>query len=181
MPYQSWPEVVAATQGDGTAVTNTVTRTSVVHPSFNVTLPGAQFTDPRQRADLRAEGRVSTAASTPGTLTLSLMFGTNVVATFTTPTVTVSLTNASWWLEWQFDFRSPGATAAFLHVATFTSAVQAGTVAAPGTGLYPTTAPVIGATFDSRVGQVVDLAATWSVANASNSILAHSARFMVMN
>jgi hypothetical protein len=63
----------------------------------------------------------------------------------------------------------------------FTSGVLNNSTTAPADWLYPNTAPAVGATYDSRASNQVDLTATWSVANAANSIQCHGFWFKALN
>jgi hypothetical protein len=107
-----------------------------------------------------------------------LRLGSVVIATSGAMTLSTSAkTNVSWYLEWLLTLRAVGGgTAAnFMHQGSFTSeAAGATTVAGEAkTILMPASAPAVGTGFDETASQKLDFFGTWSVANASNSILCH--------
>lgn len=168
MPSNSWYSTLAIQQAAGVALTNTVTSISLLNGQAKATLPALAFDKIGTKIRVHASGRISTAASGPGTLTFSLIFGSIAVFTATTPTVTVSQTNASWTLDANFVANTVGngtPTSATLYgVANMVSAATGGAI------VLPTSSPAVGTAFDSTVSFVVDLYANWSVASASNSI-----------
>lgn len=175
---QGYQAVLITSQGDGSALTNSTTATSILPAQAKYTL-GAQFLDVvGKQLRVRAHGRISTVVTTPGTLTLDLRLGSIVVANGGAMTLSTSAkTNVSWYLDWLLTLRAVGAStsANFMHQGRFTSeAAGATTVAGEAkTILMPQSAPAVGNGFDSTAAQVFDLFATWSVANASNSIQCH--------
>lgn len=170
------PIIVA--QGDGSALTNSTTATSILPAQAKATL-GAGFIDVIGKAfRLRAHGRISTVVTTPGTLTLDVRFGSVVVANGGAMTLSTSAkTNVAWELDWLLTARAVGGStsANMMHQGRWTSeAAGATTVAGEAKSIMlPQSAPAVGTGFDSTAAFVVDLFATWSVANASNSITLH--------
>ena len=170
------PIIVA--QGDGSALTNTTTATSILAAQAKATL-GAGFLDVIGKTlRLRASGRISTVVTTPGTLTLDVRFGSVVVANGGAMTLsTTAKTNVTWELDWLLTARAIGGStsANMMHVGHWLSeAAGATTVAGEAKCIMlPQSAPAVGTGFDSTAAFVVDLFATWSVANAANSIQLH--------
>jgi len=180
MPLQTWQETLIQAQTDGAALTNSTTETSILPGQAKFTLP-ANFLDyVGKTLRIRASGRISTLVTSPGTMTFKVKFGSIAVATGPAFALNaVAKTNVTWWLEWALTARTIGAatTATFMHTGQWTSEAIIGSPV-PGTGgsgtlLIPASAPAVGTGFDSTSANVVDLTATWSVANAANSILLH--------
>lgn len=170
------PLIVA--QGDGSALSNTTTRTSILPGQAKFTL-GAGFIDvPGKQFRVRAHGRISTVVTTPGTLTLDIGFGSVVVANGGAMTLsTTAKTNVAWELDWLLTARAvgPSTSANMMHQGSWRSeAAGATTVAGEAkTIMLPQSAPAVGTGFDSTSAFVIDLFATWSVASSSNSITLH--------
>ena len=183
MSNQTWRETFIVATGDGSALANSTTATSILPAAAKFTLPSAFF----QAVDgktlrVRATGRISTVVTAPGTLTLEVRFGSTAVFTSGAMTLnTTAQTNVHWLLDAYLPIRTVGAsTSAALfgqgiwqsHAVIGSAAPTAGTA---GTHMLPyNSAPAVGTGFDSTAAQTVDLYATWSVANASNSITLHS-------
>jgi hypothetical protein len=101
---------------------------------------------------------------------------------------TTAQTNVNWILEADLVVRSVGAStsATVLGQGTWKShaviAAAAPTAGSAGIHMLPyNTAPVAGTGFDSTAAQTVDLFATWSVSNASNSITLHQFSLLALN
>ncbi len=169
---------------DGTALTNTTTATSILPVIAKPTLP-ANYLFAGKMFRVTATGRISTVVTTPGTLTLDLRFGSvNVFSGGAMTLNTTAQTNVGWIYEAMFTVRAVGATttANVLGQGSWQShaviASPAPTAGSAGEHILPfNTAPVVGTGFDSTAAQLVDLFATWSVANAANSITCH--QFMI--
>jgi len=156
-------------QIDGTALTNTTTPTSILAGAAKFTLPSNWWRIGRELR-LRAAGRISTAASTPGTLTFDARLGSVVVFSGgASVTLATSASNLTWVLDMYLTCRSIGAStiATILGSGLLTSAVLSATVPVQ---LLPASSPAAGTGFDSTAAAVLDLFATWSVANASNTL-----------
>lgn len=177
--------LLGAAQGDGTALTNTTTGASIIHPTGKVRIPGNYAGwKVGNRFKVTASGRISTVVTTPGTLTLEIRLGptSNIIAC-TSPAFalnTVAKTNVTWLLEWHMRVATVGSgtAATLLHTGFWTSEAVIGSplpsAGGAGTHMIPASAPAAGTGFDSTVENVFDLQADWSVANAANSILAHT-------
>jgi hypothetical protein len=166
----TWNGTLISQQAAGTALTNTTTATSLLNGQAKFTLP-AQFLDTiGAKLRIKASGRMSTAAATPGTFTFDVRFGSIVVFNGgASGTLATSATNLTWDLEINLYALSVGAsTTATLYGSgkLFTAALSATTPIM----LLPVSSPGAGTGFDSTTAVVVDLFGTWSAASASNSI-----------
>jgi hypothetical protein len=170
--------VLARSQTDGTAVASSTSRTSLTPATARYTTPTTGFWEVGKLLRLTAVGRVSTFTS--GTLTLA--FGVGSVDAWTSGALTMvaSKTNVTWRLELPMTVRAVGAggsaTANLLGVGRFTA-----NDAYTGQPLLPTTAPAVGTSFDPGAASVLDLFATWSVSNASNSLTCHQFTLEALN
>lgn len=166
---------------DGTALSNSTTPTSILPSARKVTLPSYFFDRVGKELFIRAAGRISTVVTTPGTLTLDLKLGSVIVASSGAMTLnTTAQTNVNWNLEWVLNLRTIGAgtAATIFHQGRFQSHAVIGSAAptAGGAGCHMipyNAAPAVGTGFDATAAQTLDFFATWSVANASNSIQLH--------
>lgn len=175
---QGYCAIAYSAKVDGAAVTNTTTETSLLPAGAKWTFPTMWFQNVGNGLWLKAAGRVSTLVTTPGTLTLKLKFGSIIIAQSQAFVLsTTAKTNVSWYLDWLLTQRATGGgTAAnLMHDGTFTSeALGATSVAGEAkTECIQGSAPAVGAGFDETAANQLDLTATWSVANAANSILLH--------
>ena len=179
MSMPSQPLVLASAVADSTALTNSTTATTILPVSSVATLPaGVLQVGSTIKVTLR--GRISTVATTPGTMTFDMRLGTVVISSLGAITLnTTAQTNAAWELELLAVVRTigTGTTATALVTGKFTSRalVGSGVVTASGNGvmLLPDTAPAVGTGFDSTVSNAVQVFGTWSVASATNSITTH--------
>jgi hypothetical protein len=166
---------------DGTALSNSTSATSILPASRKITLPTYFFDRVGKRLRVRAAGRISTVVTTPGTLTLDVRLGSVIVFTSGAMTLnTTAQTNAGWIYEADLVCRAigSGTSANLLGQGRFTSHSVIGSPAptAGGSGVHVlpyNTAPSAGTGFDSTSSQQIEFYATWSVANASNSITLH--------
>lgn len=175
----------ATMPGAGTAVTNTVTRTSLsaAATAFEYPLPPSLLQNPGDMLCLVATGIISTVVTTPGTLTLDWSFGgTSIMSTGAMTLNAVAQTNTPWFLQIWASLIAPGTgtaatlrfTGAWLSPASIGAALGA-TGPGPGGQIVPYSGTATGASttssgFNSTTSNAVDLNATWSVANAANSI-----------
>lgn len=166
---------------DGTALANSTSATSLLPASRKFTLPSYFFDRVGKSLLLRAAGRISTLVTTPGTLTLDARLGSVVVFSSGAMTLnTTAKTNVGWQYEAELVCRAIGAgtSANLLGQGYWRSEAVIG-AAAPTAGGAPAhvlpynAAPAVGTGFDSTAAQTLDFYATWSVANAANSILLH--------
>jgi hypothetical protein len=191
MSLQTWQETLINTNVDGAAVTNTTTPTSIIGGTgtgasqAKITLP-ANFFYVGRMIRLFAAGRMSTVVTTPGTLTLDIRLGAVIAANGGAMVLsTTAKTNVAWWLDWILTCRAigSGTTSNLMHQGMFSSeAAGATTVAGEAKSIMmPQSAPAVGTGFDSTAAQTIDLFATWSVANAANSIQMHQYKFAALN
>jgi hypothetical protein len=192
MAIQGYTAVPIAAQVDGTALTNSTTATSILPTSSVFTLP-SNFFYIGKKMRIKASGRISTVVTTPGNLTLDVRLGT-----LATPIIVwnggasalniVAQTNASWMLEVELTCRAigSGTAANLIGLGQWVSraslnAPAVGTTTGVGAVLLPDTAPAVGTGFDSTITNVLNLFATFSVANAANSITCHQFDYTDLN
>jgi hypothetical protein len=186
----SWYQTLMTNQGDGNALSNSTAATSLLTGNAahaKLTLPQNFCAQIGQKMRVVAHGRISTVVTTPGTLSLDIRFGATAVFAGGAMTLnTVAQTNTPWIYEVDLTLRIVGASAQWFGYGKWTSHAVIG-AAAIGTGgatsqmLPYNTAPAIGTAFDATATQQVDLFATWSVANASNSIQLHNYELLSCN
>ena len=183
------PEVLVTAQGDGAALSNTTTPTSILPTAARAVIAANTLDRIGKRLRIVATGRISTVVTTPGTLTLDWKIGSVIVASSGAMTLnTTAQTNVNWRLEWDLTLRAVGTStsANFMHQGTWTSHAVVGSsaigTAGAGTQMIPyNAAPAVGTGFDSTAAAITDLFATWSVANASNSITLHQYDVLLLN
>lgn len=166
--FNTWSGILISQQGVGPALSNSTTATSILLGQAKWVLAANWFEAAGKRLNIKAHGKISTAASAPGTLTLDVRFGSTVVSSLgASPTLATSIVNGLWDLDLDITVQSVGSgtSAAVLVVGKLVSACNTALIQ-----LLPATAPAAGSGFDSTVSFAIDLFATWSVANASNSI-----------
>lgn len=181
MSTNSWNQTLITAQVDGTALTNSTTATSILPAAARYVLP-ANLMAIGLKFKVKASGRISTAASTPGTLTLDVRLGASTVIFNggASGTLATSATNLTWDLDIDLVCRSIGASTSATILGTgklVTAALSASTPIL----LLPTSAPAVGTGFDSTASQTVDLFATWSAASASNTITLHQYELVLCN
>ena len=181
MSSNNWGQTLLTQQAPGTAVSNTTAATSVLPGQAKFTMPAQLIQFIGTGIRLRASGRLSTAASSPGTLTFNVMFGSIVAFTSgATATLATSASNLTWRLEVDMYAASVGSgTAATMYgTCEFVSSALSAT-----TPIYlgPASSSAAGNGFDSTVATVVDLFAQFSVANAANSIRCDDYEFILKN
>jgi hypothetical protein len=165
-------------QSDGAALTNTLTATSLLPAQAKLSVP-ANFCDyVGRKFRISAQGRISNVVTTPGNLTLDLRMGGTVIFNGSTMQLsTTAHTNVPWWWDVELTVRTTGSAGNFMGQSKFISQAASISGADPTTGhsilLAPNTAPAVGGNVDLTAAQQLDLFATWSVANASNSIQLH--------
>ncbi len=165
-------------QGDGAALANTVSATSLLPTQAKLTLPANYLDYVGRRLHVTAQGRVSNIVTTPGTLTLDLRLGSTVVFNGGAMQVsTTAHTTVPWWWEVDLTVRLVGSAAVLMGQGLFFS--QAANVSSVDsiTGhsflMTPNTAPAVGTSFDSGASQILDLFGKWSVNDPGNSITLH--------
>lgn len=167
-------QTLVVAHGDGAALTNTVTETSIIPSQAKYNLPPNFLDWSGKTLRIRAAGRISNAAS--ATLLLKLKGGANILAASQAFALNATAkTNVTWILEWSFTLRAEGTAATLMNTGTFSSeaVIGVGTNTFMGAQAIPASSPVVGATFDATVSQLLDFTATWGAASASNSIQVH--------
>jgi len=180
MSSQTWVQTLISSQVDGAALSNSTAATSILPGQAKFTLPANFWNYAGQAMRIKASGRISTVTTTPGNLTLDIRHGSVIV--FTTGAMslnTTAQTNATWLAEFMLTARAIGSstTANLMGTGFWSSRAILGSAAVgsggDGLDVQPDTAPAVGTGFDSTVTNVLDMFATFSVANASNSIQLH--------
>lgn len=168
---------------DGSALSNSTTATSLLPASRKTAaVPLGWFDRIGKILAFEFSGRISTVVTTPGTLTLALRFGsTDIFSSGAMTLNTTAQTNVHWTLRGELVCRAigSGTSTTFMpkgckfesHAVIGSPAPTAG---GAGVHLLPyNSAPAVGTGIDNGVAQLIDLFATWSVSNASNSITLH--------
>lgn len=184
MSLQTWSETLISAQVDGTALSNSTTATSILPAAAKFTLP-ANYMAIGRVLRINAWGRVSNIVTTPGNLTLDVKFGSTSVFTSGTMALnTTAKTNVSWRAIIMLTCRSIGASTSATLLGQGDWCSESAVSSAAGTAndiLMPASAPAVGTGFDSTTSQAVDLFATFSIANAGNSIQLHEYTLEAMN
>ena len=192
MPANSYESVFAFNQGDGAALASSTTPTSLLPAAAKYKLWANYFENLGKTIKMTAHGRISTVVTTPGTLTLQARFvdsAATTVSVFDGGAMTLNVnaqTNVHWWLEVIMICRSVGSAGTLFGFGTFRSHAVIGSAAptagTAGTHMLPyNAAPAVGTAFNMTLENQVDLFATWSVNNASNSITLHNYLLESMN
>ena len=162
---QTWVESLASAGAAGPSLSNSSSATSILNPQEKLVLPAQYFSSVGRALRLTVTGRLSNIVTTPGTLTLALKFGSTVV--FTSGAMQMSATahtTLPFYLQVILVCRAIGSTSTLIGQGSIVSACVDGTL------LVPATAPAVGTAFDGSASQIVDLAATFSIADAGNLI-----------
>lgn len=178
-----YQQTLIVSQIDGTAVTNSTTEASLLPAVAKFVIPANTINVIGKKFVIRAHGRVSTVVTTPGTLTLKVKMGpTSTIAAATSQAMALNVvakTNVSWFLDISLIVRAigSGTTATLFTQGQWASEAVIGSplpsVGGAGSHMWSASAPAVGTGFDTSVDNIVDLTATWSVANAANSIQCH--------
>lgn len=167
---------------DGIALASSTTATNILPASASEAYVGAGQLRPGAVICFDFSGRISTLATTPGTLTLELRFGSTAVFSSGPMTLnTTAQTNTHWQLQGELVCRATGlstSTTMFPKGCRFKSHAVIGspapTAGGAGEHLLPyNTAPAVGTGFDFSTSQLITLYATWQTSSASNSIQLH--------
>lgn len=168
---------------DGAALANSTTATNLLPASASEAYIGAGQLRVGSVICFDFAGRISTLATTPGTLALALRFGsTDVLASGAMTLNTTAQTNVHWHLRGELVVRATGtgtSTTLFPKCCYWQSHAVIGspapTAGGAGEHLLPyNTAPAVGTGFDFSASQLISLMGTWSTASASNSIQLHA-------
>lgn len=175
-------EVLSAIGGDGTALT-AAARASLLQGTSG---KAGLFKLPQNSLRvhdmlwLRATGRLSSVVTTPGTARFDLsagVAGTAFMDSLAIPLNIVAKTNVGWVLDMMGTVRAVGSTAAIFWQGQWLSEAALN-VAVPSTGPGPggntlpyNTAPVVGASFDHSIDQILDF--NWTQTVATGSVTLH--------
>jgi hypothetical protein len=179
MSSNSWNQLLARGRKSGTALTNTTAATSILPAAERFNVP-SNIWEVGTAFNVRVGGRISTAGSTPGTLTIDFRVGSVIVASFTTGTLAVSASNLTWLVDVDFITQTvdAGTGTTLLALGNFYSAALS--AATPQLSL-PASSPAVGTGYDNTVSGFFDCFGTWSVASASNSIRCDLFKFRLEN
>ena len=184
MPLLPFPETLITAQGDGTALTaaarNSALPTGALYP-----LPPNFFDVPGKQIMVEAWGRISCVVTTPGTARFDVNFldsaAANVIVadSLAMNLNIVAKVNVNWYLKMVMTCRSIGTTATLhwqgLWASEAVIASPLPTVGGSGQFTLPyNTAPVVSPTFNSTLGQQVDLRFTQTLATGSLTLHQYS-------
>ena len=179
-------ETLAAISGDGTAVTNSTARTSLLGGAGGkqglYTLPPNKLRI-GDVLHIYAAGRVTSVVTTPGTILFDLSFGVGGTAAFSSGAITrntTAQTDVPFIVEMHGTVRTIGnagnifwqgwtTSTAWLNVAAVATGPFAGIIHLPFN-----TAPVIGSNVDMTVANILDFNVTMSVNTATTSTQLHT-------
>jgi hypothetical protein len=190
MSLNTWQESLLNHKGDGTALT-AAARASLLQGASATralyTFP-SNFFEPNKHIRVQATGRISCAATTPGTARFDISLGGIIVwDSLAINLNVVAKTNVHWHLDANLVCQAAGSgttATLFPGICTFTSeAVIASplpTVGGSGIVLLPyNTAPVVGAGFTSVVSNQMDLFFTQTV--GTGSVQLHTLNIQALN
>lgn len=192
MNYYSETLVQAA--GDGPSLSGSAAATSILDPSWKPLIkPEFWGQGLGKKLRLRGWGRLSNIVTTPGTLTLDVRLGPTSPATiivFNGAAMQLS-TTAHTTLPFDFDIAlrttalGSGTSAKMKGLMRATGQQLSISAADPTSGhstlLAPNATPADGTGFDSTVNNILDLFATFSIANAGNLIQLHDYELVAVN
>jgi hypothetical protein len=177
---QHWYAPLMGNDGvDGPSLSNSTAATSILPVNAKRPIPGGFLKLPGEKLRLRLAGRLSNIVTTPGTLQIQLKFGSTVVYdTGAIQLSTTAHTTLPFALEADLELRTPGNAAALFGMGRAWSQCIASTAVADSTYTHaslmvPNSTPAVGNTFDSTAQQIVDVVATFSIANAANLFQLH--------
>lgn len=153
-------------QANGSALSGSTSATSLLPTQAVYTIPAAGFDYIGQQLKVRAQGIITTAASSPGTLTLSLYLAGATWCASQAMSLATSLTNSTWEVEFLVTIRALGtgtsANAMFIGKAF-------GITSATGFVMIPATSPAVSSGFNSQQANTLDFFATFS-SSATNAM-----------
>lgn len=172
MSLQRWQETLITAQVDGTALTAAATA-SMIPAAAKYTLP-ANFFQIGTKLRIRAQGKISSLITTPGTARFDVRLGGTVVfdgLAILLDTV-AGHTNVGWVLEIELTCRAIGAACNFMGHGTWVCEDILGVPAtAPKgclTAILPwNSAPAVGSNVDSTTSLQVDVQFTQTAATGS--------------
>lgn len=180
MSAQTFVELLARAEADGTALNTSTTKTSILPKQAVLPAVPSQFWYVGKVLRVKAWGRVSTFTS--GTLTLALEIGAVDAFASQALTMVASQTNQTFFLEILYTLRAVGAGGSATANGIGVGSINAGAAITAASTQLPATAPAVGTSFDpGGTSNTIDLMATWSVSNAANSIQVHAYTLEALN
>lgn len=185
MPMRTYMETLVSATTAGSART-AAARASAIPAAAIFPLEPNYINRIGQQLLLKASGKISCVVTTPGTARYDINFlDSAAVNAIVFDSLAMSLnivakTDTPWYMEILLTAMAVGATANFMIAGYWFSAAAVNTAAiatgpGPGGFLFPfNTAPVVGANFDSRLAQTVDLQFTQTVATGSMTLQQYS-------
>ena len=182
-------ERIADIGAAGPALTNTVTATSLFTDGEKPTIAAKYFERIGKSLEFEFSGRISNMNPTPGTIQFDIKFGSIVVASslLIPLNTTVAKSSVHWAMKGRLVCRAIGSGTNGKLIPGDWWILSEAVIGSPlpsaggsGTLLLPfNTAPVVGNGFDTTVSNQLDLLATFSIANAANSVTLETASFDV--
>lgn len=177
MPSQSWSQLLASQQAQGTFFTTYTTAKTVINPQALYTLPAGFFDVLGKSIRVDVLGSISNIVTTPGTITFQVMLG--AVIAFTSGAIQLSTTAHTKlpfrWTAW-LTARTLGSSTSANLIGMSEAVSQCFSIstsdATSGHSILqaPNTSPAVGTGFDSTSALVVDVWAGFSISNAANGI-----------
>jgi hypothetical protein len=176
---QGWEQVLGSTTKDGGAGLTNVTPQSILPgDTAKCVIPAQDAWGPGKAYRVKAFGKLSSAASSPGNITLDIRFGSVIVFTTQAIALATSLSNNTWLFDVLLIVRTIGNS-------TTANVIGAGTVigatATAGIVQCPATSPAVGTGYDSTASQAVDCFLTFSASSASNLLTCNGFVFESLN
>lgn len=176
MSKQSWQETLVTAQIDGTAVT-AAAATTLLPAAAKYTLP-TNFFDIGKKLQIKAQGKISSLVTTPGTARFDVRFGGVVIFDGLAVLLdsVAAHTNVGWWLDIELTCRAIGASGNLVGHGLWTCEDILGVPAAAPKGCLTAvlpwnTVPVVGANFDTTAIQQVDLFFTQTAGTGSITLM----------
>lgn len=178
MSRQGWVECTGANTKDGSQLTGTTPTSILPADRARITLQTNEIDSLGKAFRIRAWGKLSSAASSPGTITFDVRFGAVIAATSQAISLATSLSNNTWIVEWDLIARTVGnsTSATMIHCGK-----AIGVTATAGLVQIPATSPAAGTGFDSTASLAVDFFVTFSSSSASNLITCNGFIFENLN
>ena len=179
MSLQTWQETLVAAQVDGATLT-AGTAATCIPPTALITIPPGWWLIGRMMK-VMAWGRISCAATTPGTARFQIRQG--AVSIFDSGAINLNIagkTTVPFMFETTLTCRAIGnaTNANVIGIGIFESEAVVGSAlpAAGGNGgvLCPVGTPVVGTGFDSTIANIMDLFFTQTVATGSLTVHGYS-------
>jgi hypothetical protein len=165
-------ETLIEAQVDGAAVT-AASATSLLAAASKRTIPPNYFYRVGQKLRVRASGKISSVATTPGTARFDIRMGGNVIFDGLAVLLDTvgTYTDKGWFLDIDLTLRAIGSAGNFMGIGGWTSTNVKGVGTMPlGTlvAVLPwNTAPAVGGNIDLTTSNVLDLFFTQTVATGS--------------